>query len=95
MAILILLALVVIVIQLGMILSHMRKPSTDLSAIEDKLAEIETGVSDIKWNIESISERAESIDSAVSAIVRHWPDDYGIKVDATREARAEKHAETR
>ena len=58
-----------------------------LTAMEQDVRETHTKLDSIESRLEAIEEHAKSINSAVSAAVRHWPDDYGILAEARRAAR--------
>lgn len=87
--------LIIIAVELGMIAARLGKILSDLPdlrEVEEQLGDIRSSISTIEMDIGTVAGNSESIESAVSASVRKWPDDYRIKVEAFQDAKAQKAA---
>ena len=58
-------------------------PDSRLSNISKHLDEIKSDVGGIKSELDTIGENLKSIESAVSASLRHWLDEYALKAESS------------
>ena len=88
MAVFLLLLILLVMIYAAYKIAKLKAPFPDpdsrLSDISEHLGEIKSDIGDIKSELDTIGENVKSIESAVSASVRHWLDEYAIKAESSQ-----------